>query len=91
MNEDKKNPVLGKMKRPTAGGGTTIQDWWPNLLNLDILHQHSSKSNPMDEDFNYAKEFNTLDFQTLKKDLAAIMTESLSESSKIFSPNFRSP
>lgn len=65
-----------KMKRPTAGGGTTIQDWWPNLLNLDILHQHSSKSNPMDEDFNYAKEFNSLDFKSIKKDLTELMKNS---------------
>ncbi|MFX1479661.1 MAG: catalase/peroxidase HPI [Promethearchaeota archaeon] len=78
MNEEKKNPVLGKMKRPTSGGGTTIQDWWPNLLNLDILHQHSSKSNPMDEGFNYAKEFKSLDYEALKKDLAEIMTKSQS-------------
>ena len=41
----------------TAGGGTSIRDWWPNELKLDLLHQHSSKSNPMGEDFNYAKEF----------------------------------
>ncbi|MFX1430282.1 MAG: catalase/peroxidase HPI [Promethearchaeota archaeon] len=78
MNQEKKNPVLGKMKRPTSGGGMTIQDWWPNLLNLDILHQHSSKSNPMDEDFNYAKEFKSLDYEALKKDLAEIMTKSQS-------------
>ena len=78
MNEEKKNPVLGKMKRPTAGGGTTIQDWWPNQLNLDILHQHSSKSNPMDDDFYYAKEFNNLNYEALKKDLAEIMTKSQS-------------
>ncbi|HVN98028.1 MAG TPA: hypothetical protein VMT62_16480 [Syntrophorhabdaceae bacterium] len=44
----------------TAGGGTTNRDWWPNQLRLDILHQHSSKSNPMGEGFNYAKEFETL-------------------------------
>ncbi len=78
MNDEKKNPVLGKMKRPTAGGGTTIQDWWPNQLNLDILHQHSSKSNPMDDDFDYAKEFNSLDYEALKKDLAEIMKKSQS-------------
>ena len=66
------------MKRPTGGGGTTIQDWWPNQLNIDILHQHSSKSNPMGVDFNYAKEFNSLDFEALKKDLAEIMTKSQS-------------
>ena len=72
MNEDKK-----RMKRPT-GGGTTIQDWWPNQLNIDILNQHSSKSNPMGVDFNYVKEFNSLDFEALKKDLAEIMTKSQS-------------
>ncbi|MEJ2251332.1 MAG: catalase/peroxidase HPI [Candidatus Lokiarchaeota archaeon] len=67
-----------RIKSATAGGGTTIHDWWPNLLNLDILHQHSSKSNPMDKDFNYAKEFNKLDFKALKKDLAELMTRSQS-------------
>ena len=60
----------------TAGGGTSNRDWWPNQLRLDILHQHSSKSNPMDEDFNYAEEFKRLDFAALKKDLAALMTDS---------------
>jgi len=59
-----------------AGGGTTNQDWWPNQLKLEILHQHSSKSNPMGEDFNYAKEFKRLDLATVKKDLAALMTDS---------------
>jgi catalase-peroxidase len=59
-----------------AGGGTTNRDWWPNQLRLDLLHQHSSKSNPMGEDFNYAKEFKSLDFAALKKDLAALMTDS---------------
>ena len=53
-----------------AGGGTSNRDWWPNQLRLDILHQHSSKSNPMDEDFDYAEEFRSLDFAALKKDLA---------------------
>jgi len=66
------------MKRPTAGGGTTIQDWWPNLLNLDILHQHSSKSNPMGKDFNYAKEFSSLDLKAVKKNLADLMKDSQS-------------
>jgi len=59
-----------------AGGGTTNQDWWPNRLRLDILHQHSSKSNPMGGDFNYAKEFKNLDLAAVKKDLAALMTDS---------------
>lgn len=77
-NEKRKTPAMGKMKRPTAGGGTTIQDWWPNLLNLDILHQHSMKSNPMGPDFNYAEEFKTLDYEALKKDLAKLMKDSKS-------------
>jgi catalase-peroxidase len=64
------------MKEHTAGGGTTIQDWWPNRLRLEILHQHSSKSNPMGEDFNYREEFKKLDLAAVKKDLAAMMTES---------------
>jgi catalase-peroxidase len=59
-----------------AGGGTTNRDWWPNQLNLKILHQHSSLSDPMDEDFDYAKEFKSLDFDAVKKDLLAVMTES---------------
>jgi catalase-peroxidase len=59
-----------------AGGGTTSRDWWPNQLRLDILHQHSSKSNPMGADFNYAKEFKSLDLAAVKKDLAALMTDS---------------
>jgi catalase-peroxidase len=59
-----------------AGGGTTNRDWWPNQLRLDLLHQHSSKSNPLGSDFNYAKEFSSLDYAALKKDLAALMTDS---------------
>jgi len=74
MKEDSKK----RTKKPTAGGGTTIQEWWPNLLNLDILHQHSSKSNPMDKDFNYAEEFKSLDLDALKKDLADLMKDSQS-------------
>ncbi len=59
-----------------AGGGTSNRDWWPNQLRLDLLHQHSSKSDPMGEDFDYAKEFKSLDYAALKKDLAALMTDS---------------
>ncbi|MHC8441053.1 MAG: catalase/peroxidase HPI [Candidatus Eutrophobiaceae bacterium] len=59
-----------------AGGGVTNKDWWPNQLNLEILHQHSSLSNPMDESFNYANEFKSLDFDALKKDLCDLMTDS---------------
>jgi len=60
----------------TAGGGTNNRDWWPNRLNLNILRQHSSKSNPMDPDFNYAEEFKKLDLAAVKKDLADLMTDS---------------
>ncbi len=59
-----------------AGGGVTNRDWWPNQLNLKILHQHSSLSDPMGEDFNYAEAFKNLDFQALKQDLHALMTDS---------------
>ena len=60
----------------TAGGGTSNQDWWPNQLKIELLHQHSSKSDPMGRDFNYAEEFNKLDLKALKKDLYALMTDS---------------
>lgn len=60
----------------TAGGGTSNQDWWPNQLRLDILRQHSNKSNPMGEDFNYAEEFKKLDLAAIKKDLTDLMTDS---------------
>ncbi|ANY87474.1 MULTISPECIES: catalase/peroxidase HPI [Pseudomonas] len=60
----------------TAGGGTSNRDWWPDQLNLRILHQHSSKSDPMDTGFDYAKAFKSLDFQALKQDLRALMTDS---------------
>jgi catalase-peroxidase len=59
-----------------AGGGTSNRDWWPNQLNLDMLHQHSSKSNPMGLDFNYAQEFKSLDLKAVKKDLRSLMTTS---------------
>jgi catalase-peroxidase len=60
----------------TAGGGTTNHDWWPNQLRVDLLLQHSAKSDPMGEDFNYAEEFKTLDLAAVKSDLAALMTDS---------------
>jgi catalase-peroxidase len=59
-----------------AASGTSNQDWWPNQLKVELLHQHSSKSNPMGEDFDYAKAFKSLDYAALKKDLAALMTDS---------------
>ncbi len=59
-----------------AGGGTSNRDWWPNQLRIDLLHQHSSKSDPMPKNFNYAKEFKSLDYQALKQDLVKVMTDS---------------
>jgi catalase-peroxidase len=76
MGEDSKCPVTGQMSKPISGGGTSNRDWWPNQLNLKILHQHSQKSNPMGKEFNYAKEFKKLDLAALKKDLYALMTDS---------------
>ncbi len=61
---------------PAAGGGTANRDWWPNQLKLNILKQHTTKTNPMDADFDYAKEFASLDYDGLKKDLTDLMTDS---------------
>ncbi len=63
-------------KANVSGGGTRNRDWWPNQLKLNVLRQHSSLSNPMDKDFNYAEEFKSLDLEALKKDLHALMTDS---------------
>lgn len=71
-----KCPVTGKTRKAVSGGGTLNKDWWPNRLNLKILHQNSSLSNPMGEDFNYAEEFKKLDLEAVKKDLYALMTDS---------------
>jgi catalase-peroxidase len=62
--------------KQTAGGGTTNHVWWPKQLRVDLLSQHSAKSDPMEKDFNYAEEFKTLDLAAVKKDLAALMTDS---------------
>ena len=66
----------GSMKHNVGGGGTRNNDWWPNQLKLNILRQHSSLSNPMGEDFNYADAFNSLDLEAVKRDLHALMTDS---------------
>jgi catalase-peroxidase len=66
----------GSMKHNIGGGGTRNRDWWPNQLKLNILRQHSSLSNPMEEDFNYAEAFKSLDLEAVKKDLHALMTDS---------------
>ena len=76
MSDDDKCPLTGAAHGPAAGGGTSNRDWWPNQLNLNILHQHSPLSNPMGEDFNYTEEFKKLDLAALKKDLYALMTDS---------------
>ncbi len=76
MSEAGKCPVTGRSSHQVAGGGTSNQDWWPNQLNLNILHQHSNLSNPMDESFNYAEEFKSLDLNAVKQDLYALMTDS---------------
>jgi len=68
MNNENKSPATGGAKKPTAGGGTSIRDWWPNQLNLKILHQHSHLSNPMGEAFNYAEEFKKLDLAAVQMD-----------------------
>jgi len=66
----------GSMKHNVGGGGTRNHDWWPNQLKLNILRQHSSLSNPMGEDFNYAEAFKSLDLAAVKADLHALMTDS---------------
>ncbi len=76
MTEESKCPVTGRMRKPISGSGTSNRDWWPNTLNLKILHQHSMLSNPMDEAFNYAKEFKKLNLSAIKKDLYSLMTDS---------------
>jgi catalase-peroxidase len=75
-NANGKCPVTGAGFAKVAGGGTRNRDWWPNQLNLNILRQHSAKSDPLDKDFNYAKAFLSLDLSAVKKDLADLMTNS---------------
>ncbi len=73
MKSERKCPVV---HRHTAAGALSNADWWPNQLNLKILHQHSPMSDPMGEEFNYAEEFKKLDLKAVKKDLHALMTDS---------------
>jgi catalase-peroxidase len=77
LQTEAKCPVVGA-RRHTATGGWTNADWWPNQLNLKILHQHSPLSDPMDKEFNYAEAFKTLDLDAVIKDLHSVMTESQS-------------
>jgi len=81
MEDNPKNeskcPVTGATKKHSVGAaGTKNRDWWPNQLKLNILHQHSERSNPMGKDFNYAEEFKKLDYFALKEDLRKLMTDS---------------
>jgi catalase-peroxidase len=76
MSNEDQRPPMGDANRQAMGGGPSIRDWWPNQINLRILHQHSSLSDPMGEGFNYAEEFKSLDLAAVKKDLRALMTDS---------------
>ncbi len=76
MEGESKCPALGGTHRHTAVGSMSNQHWWPNQLNLKILHQNPSLSDPMGKDFNYATEFKTLDLDALKRDIEAVMTTS---------------
>ena len=76
MSSESKCPFHGGALKEMAGGGTSIRDWWPNKLNLDILRQHSSSSNPLGEDYDYAEEFKKLDLNAVKQDLYNLMTDS---------------
>ena len=72
-NEKEKYPV---MHGAITESGSSVMDWWPKALNLDILHQHDTKTNPLGNDFNYRKEFKKLDLEAVKNDLKKLMTES---------------
>jgi catalase-peroxidase len=71
-----KCPVMSSPRRHTPAGAANNAEWWPNQLSLDVLHQHSSLSDPMDKEFNYAEEFKSLDLNAVVKDLHAVMTDS---------------
>jgi len=74
--EEMKCPVTGKTRKAISDSGTSNREWWPNQLNLKVLHQNTDKSNPTGADFNYAEEFKKLDLEALKKDLYELMTDS---------------
>ena len=76
VSPESKCPVAGGARRNAIGWAPTNADWWPNQLNLKMLHQHSSLSNPMDKEFDYAQEFKSLDLNAVIKDLRALMTDS---------------
>jgi catalase-peroxidase len=74
--DEAKCPVMHGAVTRNSGGGTSNREWWPNQLNLNILHQHDKKSSPLDTDFNYREAFSKLDYAALKNDLLALMTDS---------------
>ena len=76
MTDDSKCPVMHGAQTSNNASGTSNREWWPNQLNISILHQHDKKSNPMDKDFNYQDEFKKIDYTSLKKDLNILMTDS---------------
>ncbi|MDX9992091.1 MAG: peroxidase family protein, partial [Anaerolineales bacterium] len=76
MTEESKCPVTGRAGSTSASRGTSNRKWWPNQLNLGILHQHAPASNPLGPDFNYAEEFQKLDLAAVKQDLTVLMTDS---------------
>ena len=76
MSTETKCPFSSDSSNSVAGGGTQSRDWWPNQLRVDLLNQHSSKSNPLESKFSYREEFQKLDYHELKKDLRALMTDS---------------
>ena len=76
MENQKKCPVMHGAMSTYSSSGTSNKDWWPNQLNISILHQHDKKTNPMGEDFNYRNEFKKIDYKSLKKDLNKLMTDS---------------
>ena len=76
MTEVSKCPVKLVLENNAAEGGTTNRDWWPSQLNVNLLHQHSPRSNPTKNDFNYAEAFKSLDYSALKEDLNELMTTS---------------
>ena len=76
MDAESKCPVMHGANTKNNGEGTTNRDWWPNQLDISILHQHDQKSDPMEKDFDYRKQFNSIDYNGLKKDLNNLMTDS---------------
>ena len=76
MDDASKCPVMHGSATNNKGLSTSNKDWWPNQLNINILHQHDKRSNPMSPSFDYRSEFKKLDFKALKKDLTDLMTDS---------------